>query len=153
MKRVDGLEKRLVSEGKSDDPTETDPTSQDSTTSADVKRKDLASSQSPHASTPRRASGTNHANQLMSPIEPRYLLAACHSRPCTLLTASSIQSPTLAPDLLLDTYFARIHGKPYYILDESTTRQRLQANQLPGHLAYAIYAVSARYDSPIPEYS
>lgn len=67
--------------------------------------------------------------------------------------APSVQSPTLAPDLLLDTYFARIHGKPYYILDESTTRQRLQANQLPGHLAYAIYAVSARYDLSIPEHS
>jgi hypothetical protein len=72
---------------------------------------------------------------LMSPIEP------------------SIQSPTLAPDLLLDTYFARIHGKPYYILDESTTRQRLQANQLPGHLAYAIYAVSARYAPHFGGYS
>jgi hypothetical protein len=55
--------------------------------------------------------------------------------------------PTLSPELLLDTYFTRIHGKPYYILDEATTRQRLQANQLPGHLAYAIYAVSTRYNA------
>ena len=62
-----------------------------------------------------------------------------------MLTATSIQTPALAPDLLLDTYFARIHGKPYHILDEATTRQRLQANQLPSHLAFAIYAVSARY--------
>ncbi|CAN9257035.1 unnamed protein product [Alternaria alternata] len=135
LKRVDGLEKRLVSEGKSDDPTETDPASQDNNTAVDTKPKDLASSQSPHEPSPRRSSATNHANQLMSPIEP------------------SIQSPTLAPDLLLDTYFARIHGKPYYILDESTTRQRLQANQLPGHLAYAIYAVSARYAPHFGGYS
>ena len=70
-------------------------------------------------------------------------LASCP--PTLWLIVSSVQSPNLSPDLLLDTYFARIHGKPYYILDESTTRQRLQANQLPGHLAYAIYAVSARY--------
>ena len=71
-----------------------------------------------------------------------------HSGPRALLTTISVQTPPLAADLLLDTYFARIHGKPYYILDESTTRQRLQTNQLPGHLAYAIYAVSARYDLP-----
>jgi hypothetical protein len=94
----------------------------------------------------------------MSPIEPRYQPTIFPSGPGALLIASSVQSPTLAPDLLLDTYFARIHGKPYYILDESTTRQRLQANQLPAHLAYAIYAVSARYEAlrpslTIPEHS
>lgn len=61
------------------------------------------------------------------------------------LTELSLQSPSVVPDLLLDTYFTRIHGKPYHVLDETTTKQRMQANQLPGHLAYAIYAVSARY--------
>lgn len=66
-----------------------------------------------------------------------------------MLTVVSVQPPALAPDLLLDTYFARIHGKPYFILDEATTRQRLQANQLPSHLAFAIYAVSARYETCI----
>ena len=68
----------------------------------------------------------------------------------TLLILASIPPPVLSPELLLDTYFARIHGKPYYILDEATTRQRLQANQLPAHLAYAIYAVGARYIPPPP---
>lgn len=48
------------------------------------------------------------------------------------------------PDLLLDTYFSRIHGKPYFILDEGATRQRMQTNQLPTCLAFAIYAVSSR---------
>lgn len=65
------------------------------------------------------------------------------------LTEPSLQSPSIVPDLFLETYFARIHGKPYHILDETTTKQRMQANQLPGHLAYAIYAVSARYVRPI----
>ncbi|KAK8158795.1 fungal-specific transcription factor domain-containing protein [Phyllosticta citrichinensis] len=56
------------------------------------------------------------------------------------------QTPVHAPtDVLVDAYFARLHGKPYYILDELTTRQRLQHQQLPSHLAHAIYAVSARY--------
>lgn len=53
-------------------------------------------------------------------------------------------TPFQRVDILLDTYFARVHGKPYYILDELTTRQRLQHHLLPSHLAYAIYAVSAR---------
>jgi hypothetical protein len=147
LKRVDGLEKRLVSEGKSDDPSETDPTSTQETT-IDTKPSDLATSLSPQQVSPGHINATNHMNQLMSPIEPRYLKATSSSGPGALLIATSGQSPNLAPDLLIDSYFARIHGKPYYILDESTTRQRLQANQLPGHLAYAIYAVSARYDSP-----
>ncbi|KAJ6202010.1 fungal-specific transcription factor domain-containing protein [Bipolaris maydis] len=143
LKRVDGLEKRLVSEGKSDDLGEANPAattttatatattsttaSAQDTTTVDRKPSDAPKSQPLHPTPHISANSTSHASQLMSPIEP------------------SVQSPSLSPDLLLDTYFARIHGKPYYVLDESTTRQRLQANQLPGHLAYAIYAVSARY--------
>ncbi|PNY29874.1 Transcriptional regulatory protein [Tolypocladium capitatum] len=47
-------------------------------------------------------------------------------------------------DAFLHTYFTRFHGKPYYILDESSVRQRVQLNQLPGYLCYAIWAVAAR---------
>ncbi|KAH6639644.1 fungal-specific transcription factor domain-containing protein [Boeremia exigua] len=126
LKRVDGLEKRLHSEGKSDELVE-----ELSSAIHDVADNSKATKTSPNMQpasdlSPKHGN-VNIANQLMSPIEP------------------SVQTPTLAPDLLLDTYFARIHGKPYYILDEATTRQRLQANQLPSHLAFAIYAVSARY--------
>jgi len=172
LKRVDGLEKRLVSEGKSEDPsdagTTTSATSTSTTTTTathhektnvDRKPAELAKSQShsPPQVSPRQADAMHHAQQqqqqLMSPVEPRYLLQpVCNSASGAQLTRPpSLQSPSLAPDLLVDTYFARIHGKPYYILDESTTRQRLQANQLPSHLAYAIYAVSARYDMRLPE--
>ncbi|KAF2872586.1 fungal-specific transcription factor domain-containing protein [Massariosphaeria phaeospora] len=125
LKRVDGLEKRLHTEGKSDALPDADsPTSQDD--SSDTKSGHAAVSQIRPileiAPNPAKS-----ANQLLSPVEP------------------SPQSPSIVPDLLLDTYFARIHGKPYHILDETTIRQRIQANQLPGYLAYAIYAVSARY--------
>ncbi|KAI5462712.1 fungal-specific transcription factor domain-containing protein [Mariannaea sp. PMI_226] len=48
-------------------------------------------------------------------------------------------------DALLDTYFTRFHGKPYYIVDESSIRQRLQLNQIPGYLYNAISAVAAKY--------
>lgn len=61
------------------------------------------------------------------------------------LTGSSEPSPpAVQPDVLLDTYFTRCHGKAYYILDESSTRQRIQVQQIPSFLLYSIYAVSAR---------
>jgi hypothetical protein len=66
------------------------------------------------------------------------------TKPWPYANPHSIHTPTVAPDVFLDSFFARIHGKPYYVLDETTTRQRLQANQLPPHLVYAIYAVTAR---------
>ncbi|KAF2635870.1 hypothetical protein P280DRAFT_410729 [Massarina eburnea CBS 473.64] len=131
LKRVDGLEKRLHTEGKSDGADGEGESSNGEEAASDFKSP---SSQTPAPSAPQprptleiapsRAGG---AKQLMSPIEP------------------SLQTPSIVPDHLLDTYFARIHGKPYFILDETTTRQRLQTNQLPSYLACAIYAVSARY--------
>lgn len=58
----------------------------------------------------------------------------------------SAPSPSIVQtDALLDTYFSRFHARPFYILDESTVRQRLQLNQLPKYLVNAIYAVAARY--------
>lgn len=52
--------------------------------------------------------------------------------------------PTVQPNALLDTYFARFHAKPFHILDESTLRQRLQLSQVPDYLVHAIYAVAAK---------
>lgn len=52
--------------------------------------------------------------------------------------------PGVEPNALLDTYFNRFHAKPFYILDESALRQRLQLNQVPGYLMHAIFAVAAR---------
>ncbi|KAL4889673.1 type I 3-dehydroquinase-domain-containing protein [Aspergillus ambiguus] len=54
------------------------------------------------------------------------------------------------PDSMLDTYFARLHGKPYFILDETATRQRHQRAQLPPFLSMAIYALTLRYTAPNP---
>ncbi|KAK4147985.1 fungal transcriptional regulatory-like protein [Dichotomopilus funicola] len=58
---------------------------------------------------------------------------------------SSEHLPGFDPDVLLDIYFARFHDKPFHVFDESTLRQRLQLNQVPGYLVHAIYAVAARY--------
>jgi hypothetical protein len=150
LKRVDGLEKRLHTEGKSDDLDDLDPTTtvQNPTNNNETKHTIASPSQSriPIDIAPNPANAPHHANQLMSPVEPRCADYFPEAAVPALLTFTSLPTPTLSPELLLDTYFARIHGKPYYILDEATTRQRLQANQLPGHLAYAIYAVGARYN-------
>jgi hypothetical protein len=54
---------------------------------------------------------------------------------------------------LLDIYFARIHGKPFYIIDEASIRQRIHRNQLPDYLTLAIYALSARYASQFGGYT
>lgn len=74
LKRVDGLEKRLHSEGKSDELVE-----ELSSAIHDVADNSKANKTSPHAQpaeiAPNNANG-NAANQLMSPIEPR-----CDLRP------------------------------------------------------------------------
>ncbi|KAB8228465.1 uncharacterized protein BDW43DRAFT_303833 [Aspergillus alliaceus] len=49
------------------------------------------------------------------------------------------------PDSMLDVYFARLHGRPYFILDEPVTRQRHQRGQLAVCLAMAIHALTIRY--------
>ncbi|PGH20837.1 hypothetical protein AJ80_03464 [Polytolypa hystricis UAMH7299] len=55
--------------------------------------------------------------------------------------------PVVLPDSIVDTFFSRINGKPFYILDEQSTRQRHQLGQLPQYLSMAIYAVTIRYAS------
>ena len=62
-----------------------------------------------------------------------------------MLNASRSREGIAFTDALLDTFFAQLHGKPYYILDETATRQRLQDGYLPRFLINAIHAVSIRY--------
>lgn len=61
------------------------------------------------------------------------------------LSLSSEPSPTIQQDLLLDTYFMRCHGKPFFVLEETSVRYRFQRNQVSSFLLSAIYAVSARF--------
>lgn len=61
------------------------------------------------------------------------------------LTSRRTRETIAFTDALLDTYFARLHNKPYYILDEANTRQRLRDGQLPNFMINAVHAVSIRY--------
>jgi hypothetical protein len=53
----------------------------------------------------------------------------------------------ILPEAVLNIFFSRIHGKPFYILDEPTTRQKHQRGQLPVHLSMAICAITLRYNT------
>ena len=56
------------------------------------------------------------------------------------------------PDDIIDTFFTKIHGKPYFILDEASFRQTNQLKQLPPCLALAVYATTIRFvSSHLPE--
>ncbi|KAJ9413517.1 hypothetical protein QL093DRAFT_2072142 [Fusarium oxysporum] len=51
--------------------------------------------------------------------------------------ARGLSPPPAQAEVLIDTYFVRFHGKPYYIVDESSIRQRLhrRIDDLQGSLA------------------
>ncbi|RDW92388.1 hypothetical protein BP5796_01782 [Coleophoma crateriformis] len=118
LKRVDGLERRLKDEKKSD------------ATNDEGGAVEEAASQEPKAKRPQLDTSVLDESAVYSPIS--------NSEP---------SPPAVQPDVLLDTYFNRCHGKVYYILEENSTRQRIQAQQMPNYLVFAIYAVSARYTS------
>ena len=71
LKRVDGLEKRLHSEGKNESAIEDEPAGQETS----LDRRNSAASSHSHPNLDIAPKNTNPAKQLMSPIEPRYLSA------------------------------------------------------------------------------
>jgi len=70
LKRVDGLEKRLHTEGKSDDLDLDSSAILDANDSNDSSASP-SYSQHPGDIATNRHNSTNHASQLMSPVEPR----------------------------------------------------------------------------------
>ncbi|KAF2142493.1 uncharacterized protein K452DRAFT_326383 [Aplosporella prunicola CBS 121167] len=137
LKRVDGLEKRLHEENKNKSDVEPAPPKPIEDFNTPPSKPALQKTELPAVAA---------STASVSPTDIRYV-AGPETRDLPVRLTECSHQPLVhqRPDILLDTYFARIHGKPYYILDELTTRQRLQHQQLPTHLAHAIYAVSARY--------
>ncbi|KAI0407719.1 fungal-specific transcription factor domain-containing protein [Xylaria palmicola] len=141
LKRVDGLEAQLKDRKK---PVGSSPTIEDQI-SAKTDASDNNTEVPAQDSTPPAPA---------APSEPKPKRVALDtSRTPDSGSDSAIYSPTMTnesppsirPDALLDTYFARFHAKPYHILDESAVRQRMRLGQLPSYLVHAIYAVAARY--------
>ncbi|RYP26575.1 hypothetical protein DL767_007973 [Monosporascus sp. MG133] len=137
LKRVDGLEARLKDQKNSDTSPTTDetspPTAEEPSSVADASAAAEAGTVTLEPKPKRPALDT--ARAVDAPTETA---GFPH-------TANSELSPGVQADALLDTYFTRFHAKPYYILDESSVRQRLQLSQLPNYLVHAVYAVGARY--------
>lgn len=134
LKRVDGLEKRLKTEEKNastDTPTKEHTEALNSSSDGVI-----ADSRPPKIDIPANINNVDMQSAIISPAE-----------------SFSQPTPTLYSELLLDIYFSRLHCKPLHILNEATTRQQLQNNQLPTFLAFAIYAISARYASQFGGYS
>ncbi|KAH8428830.1 transcription factor domain-containing protein [Aspergillus melleus] len=77
-------------------------------------------------------------------LESQLPVAPVSLQPAPPPPTLSTPSPNRLPDSMLDAYFARLHGKPYFILDEPSTRQRHQCRQLSPALSMAIYAVTLR---------
>ncbi|KAK3359039.1 fungal-specific transcription factor domain-containing protein [Lasiosphaeria hispida] len=131
LKRVDGLEARLK-EKKTEPET---PTSESATTNIEDE--------------PMPAAPGSHASS--SDIKPDFSLGdssrSDEAGDSDLYSPTELSEPppSVQPNALLDTYFARFHAKPFHVLDESTLRQRLQLSQVPIYLLHAIYAVAARY--------
>lgn len=141
LKRVDGLEKRLQDEKNPISPTSPDKTSEELPLSQPNGRRNTidASAFSPYTSGESRPS-------ISTPISQTEQF----SRPGGPGSSLSFSQPPqtqngVLSEVLLDAYFTRLHGKPFFILDEPNTRQRHQINQLPPHLAMAISAMTLRY--------
>ncbi|KAJ5881721.1 uncharacterized protein N7529_000393 [Penicillium soppii] len=135
LKRVDGLEKRLHDEKNPLSPTS--PDTPDEPPTFPTRRNTIDTSFNYSDS----RSQQNHLSQ----VDP-------FPRPIAHSSANVQPSPThngVLSDALLDLYFVRLHGKPFYILDEATTRQRHQSNQLPTFLAMAISAIASRYTTSL----
>jgi hypothetical protein len=137
VKRVDGLEKRLH-----DDNSPVSPTSP-------TKKIDVESPRPDAADSPRNAIGpsfsvwpTNSQQHLSTP------------RPGVPPAPQQQPSPPHLglPDTVLGSYFSRLHGKPFCILDETSTRQRYHMGQLPVFLSMAIHALTARLVCQYPRF-
>ncbi|PCD31647.1 hypothetical protein FGRA07_10190 [Fusarium graminearum] len=135
LKRVDGLEAKLREKGEDD--------------------VSLATSNLPEVGDMEASESGSQATETGKSVTKRATVDA---------RASSVDAGSLSPvardlspppaqaEVLLDTYFARFHGKPYYIVDESSIRQRHQLNQLPRFLSFAISAVAARHTTDASGY-
>lgn len=139
LKRVDGLEKRLQDEKDLIPPASLEPTPDNLPLGNQPRRNTIDASFNQYTPTdPRPALSTPVSQNAETFARP-----TGHAPTPALAQPSSKQNGILS-DVLLDAYFARLHGKPFFVVDEQSTRQRYQLNQLPAHLSMAIYAMTVR---------
>ncbi|KAJ5714945.1 uncharacterized protein N7483_012126 [Penicillium malachiteum] len=142
LKRVDGLEKRLQDEKNPISPTSPDTIPEHLPLSQPNGRRNTIEA------TPFNPYPPPESRPSLS--IPRAQQPETFSRPSGHVPSRSLSQPSQAQngvlsEILLDAYFTRLHGKPFFVMDESSTRQRHQLNQLPAHLSMAIAAMALRY--------
>ncbi|KAL4963245.1 type I 3-dehydroquinase-domain-containing protein [Aspergillus stella-maris] len=154
LKRVDGLEKRLQDENH--------PLSPDSPVKPDLPlqspHSSLASQSGQQSQSQGQSQGQNQSHSAAFPIAPPPIQGYHHAPSHSHGYAPSHPGSTVGlafqsgrmPDSMLDAYFARLHGKPFFILDEAVTRSRHGSGALPGYLAMAVYALTLRYTTANP---
>lgn len=139
LKRVNGLEKRLKDENKPgaaeefaiDDSTTAIPEAAGPTAEVDNAAPQPAASHTEHP----RSEIRNELSLQTGPVRRESFAA---------ITDSHGTNASLT-EALIDIYFTRLHGKPYYILDEPATRQRWRDSQLPRYVVNAIHAATIKY--------
>jgi hypothetical protein len=144
LKRVNGLEKRLKDENKPDaaDELAIDDSASTVPDAAEAAVEEITNGNAAlQAAAPRaeQSQGQMH-NEI--PLQPVVVRRDSYA----VATDGQAIGPSFT-DTLIDTYFSRLHGKPYYILDEPATRQRWRDNQLPRYVVNAIHAVTIKYAS------
>ncbi|KAJ9196852.1 transcriptional regulator family: Fungal Specific TF [Paecilomyces variotii] len=147
LKRVDGLEKRLQEER-----TPASPVSPVKATADEHSPHDNQSTVNPGATgfaftEVQQSLSTSRIETNLSPHRTSMDGGYGASFAPTQERPPHFQSQQL-PHTVLDTFFSRIHGKPYYILDEADTRQKHKLGQLPPPLSMAIHAITISYGEP-----
>lgn len=147
LKRVNGLEKRLKDENKpgaADDLAVDD----DTTSSANAGPTEPVAGAEKNAEPAAAATSSKpeQRGQAETRIDPQ-LQPVLARRESFATKVESHGANASFTEALIDTYFARLHGKPYYILDEPATRQRWRDNQLPRYVVNAVHAATIKYSS------
>lgn len=166
LKRVDGLERRLQEENSTAPATSENPPSPSKQNEKDPSFNNLKSPTETATSIQNSVPVAEQADHTPLSFPDRrnsILLAPAYNGfgDPTLGEFRNQQAHresrpdnTFLSDAILDAYFSRVHGKPFYILEESATRQRHHLGQLPTHMMMAIYAITVRYSSSsVTEYS
>ncbi|OAA72745.1 Fungal specific transcription factor [Akanthomyces lecanii RCEF 1005] len=129
LKRVDGLEAKLK-EKNVEDGTDTGAESSEAP-SAEPEEAGRSEANEP----PPKRFAIALEKSPSGIAEPRFASSETASAdwPATL-------DATVPTETLINAYFTTIHGKPYFIVDESTIHQRMQLKQLPQYLVDAMCA-------------
>ncbi|ATY65518.1 Fungal specific transcription factor [Cordyceps militaris CM01] len=136
LKRVDGLEAKLK-EKNVEDGTDT---AAESPEAQSAESEEAGPSEANEPPLKRIASASEKSSS--GSAEPKF----SNPRPPTSDQPATANA-TVPTESLISAYFATAHGRPYFIVDESTVRQRMQLRELPQYLVDAMCAAVAKFSA------